>query len=114
MPNKALSNRIKRQQQGQIKEEIMTKAVEAYTTEQAKSLPRKGARTIAKEHGIKNQWRTIINRYEGGRSIHEAHEDQQKLTSAEEAILVDFLNQSADHGFPQTRRNIIQYANMIS
>jgi hypothetical protein len=113
MPNKALSDRVKRQNKSQIKEEKMVEAVDAYRAEQAKPAPQKGAQTIAKEYGIENQWRTIVNRYEGGRSTQEAHEDQQKLTGAEEAVLVDFLNQSADRGFPQTRRNIIQYANLI-
>lgn len=113
MPNKALSDRVKRQNKSQIKEEKMVEAVDAYRSEQAKPAPRKGARTIAKEYGIENQWRTIVNRYEGGRSTREAHEDQEKLTGAEEAVLVDFLNQSADRGFPQKRRNIIQYANLI-
>jgi hypothetical protein len=42
-----------------------------------------------------------------------AHEQQQRLTAPEEAVLVDFLTQSADRGFPQSRRNITQYANLI-
>jgi len=91
----------------------MAEAVKAYTVEQEKSSPQKGAWTIAREHGIEKQWRTIVDRYKGGRSIGDVHKDQQKLTSAEEALLVDFINQSADRGFPQTRRNIIQYANLI-
>ena len=39
----------------------MVEAVDAYRAEQAKPAPRKGARTIAKEYGIENQWRTIVN-----------------------------------------------------
>lgn len=81
----------------------MVEAVDMYRTEKAKPAPQKVAQTIAKEYGIENQWRMIVNRYKGGRSTQEAHEDQQKLTGAEEAVLVDFLNQSADHGFPQMR-----------
>jgi hypothetical protein len=41
-----------------MKEEKMMKVVEAYTAEQTKSSPWKGAQTIAKEYGIENQWRT--------------------------------------------------------
>ena len=41
------------------------------------------------------------------------HKDQQKLSGTEESILVDFLHQSADCGFLQTRQNITQYANLI-
>ena len=100
MAKKATFNRVKHLQQSQNKEEAMAKAAKAYAAEQAKSSPRKGAQTIAKEHGIAKQWQTIVNRYDSGRSIRDAHKDQQKLTSAEEAVLVDFLNQSADRGFP--------------
>ena len=39
-------------------------------------------------------------------STQEADEDQQNLTAAEEAVLVDFLEQSTAHGFPQTHPNI--------
>ena len=46
-------------------------------------------------------------------STMEAHEDQQKLTAAEEAVLVDFLMQSTDCGFPQSHHNIAQYTNLI-
>ena len=88
-------------------------AVKAYRAEQAKPGTWKGVRAIAKEHGIEKFHKTITNRYNNMRSTTEAHEDQQKLTAAEEAVLVDFLIQSTDRGFPQSRRNIAQYANLI-
>lgn len=88
-------------------------AVDAYKAEQAKPRPHKGVRAIAKKHGIEKCYKTIINRYNNMWSTTEAHEDQQNLTAAEEAVLVDFLMQSADRGFPQSRRNITQYANLI-
>ena len=69
--------------------------------------------TIAKEFGIESQWRTISNRYNGGQSIREGHKDLQKLTSPEETVLVNFLNESAAHGFPQTPQNVTFYVNMI-
>jgi hypothetical protein len=102
MANKALSDCVKRQEQSQNKEDTMAKAVEACSAEQVKCSSWKGAQKIAQEYGIANQWRTIVNRYDGGRSIHDTHKDQQKLTSMEEAVIVDFINQSADCGFPQT------------
>ena len=113
MPYKALSECVKCQKRSKLKEEKISQAVEAYRAEQAKPKPQKGVCTIAKAHGIENSYKTIINRYNNGRSIQEAHEEQQKLTAAEEAILVDFLMQSADHGFPQSQHNITQYANLI-
>jgi hypothetical protein len=114
MAYKALSERVKRQKQSRLKHAKMHDAVNAYRREQGKPIEeRKGARKIAEEHGIKKQWRTIINQYNGGRSAQEAHEAQQKLTPSEEEVLVNFLNESANRGFPQTLRNIENYANMI-
>ena len=74
---------------------------------------KKGVHTIAKEHGIENHYKTILNRYNNMCSTTEAHEDQHKLTAAGEAVLVDFLEQCADHGFPQSRYNIIEYLDLI-
>ena len=92
----------------------MQDVVHAYQLEQDKAENlRRGARIIAKEFGIENQWRTIINRHNGGRSIQEGHEDLQKLTPAEETVLVNFLNKSAARGFPQTPQNLANFANMI-
>jgi hypothetical protein len=113
MPYKALSERIKNQKQSRLKEVRISRAVEDYRAELSKPDPQKRACTIAKEHGIEKSYKTIINRYNNGRSIQEAHEDQQKLTTAEEAVLIDFLQQSADRGFPQSHHNITQYANLI-
>ena len=113
MPYKALSKRVKRQDDSKLKEEKILQAVEAYRVEQTKPEPRKGARTIAKEYGVEKAYKTIINRYNDRRSIREAHEEQQKLTASEEAVLVDFLMQSADCGFPQSQHNITQHANLI-
>ena len=81
MPYKALSERVKRQDDSKLKEEKILQAVEAYRVEQTKPEPQKGARTIAKEYGVEKAYKTIINRYNDGRSIREAHEEQQKLTA---------------------------------
>ena len=92
----------------------MQDAVHVYHHEQTQELhERKGAHKIAQEHGIENQWRTIINRYNGGRSRQEAHEEQQKLTPVEEVIIAEFVRESANHGFPMTLHNIEQYANLV-
>ncbi|TDL17553.1 hypothetical protein BD410DRAFT_690290, partial [Rickenella mellea] len=49
----------------------------------------------------------------GGRSITEMNAAKQKLTPAEERVLVDFALESADRGFPLTHRSIENYANNI-
>jgi hypothetical protein len=62
MPFKALSERVKALNRSKVKDAKMRAAVAAYKREQANSTnSRKGACTIAKELGIENQWRTIIN-----------------------------------------------------
>ena len=100
MANKALSVQIKAQKQHALNEKKMKDAVNAYHLKQGKPEHLwKGVRTIAKEFGIESQWRTISNRYNGGRSVREGHEDLQKLTPPEETVLVNFLNESAARGF---------------
>ena len=69
MPYKALSERVKRQKNLRKKHDIMQNAVAAYAKEQLKpAVKRRGARSIATQFKIPNQWRTIINQYKGGRS----------------------------------------------
>ena len=67
MAYKALSERVKTQKQSRLKHAKMHDAVNAYQREQGKPIEEcKGARKIAEEYGIKKQWRTIINQYNGG------------------------------------------------
>ena len=111
MPYKALSECVKRQKNLRKKHDVMQNAVAAYAKEQLEpAVERRGARSIATQFKIPNQWRTIINQYKGGRSTIEAHQALQRLTPAEEAILVDFLNESEERGLPQS---LTQYANLI-
>jgi hypothetical protein len=63
MPYKAISKRVKSQNDNKLKEEKIKQAVEAHTVEQAKPEPQKGARAIAKEYGVEKAYKTIINRY---------------------------------------------------
>lgn len=114
MANKALSDRVKRTKHAAVKEQKLQEALAEYTREQSKPREsRRGLRAIANQYGIANQYRTILNRYNGGRTISEVHEAQQHLTPAEESILVDFLNESADRGFPQNLHQITNFANLI-
>ena len=68
---------------------------------------------IEKLHGIPDQWSNIGKKYNEGRSTIQVHQEQQKLTPSEEEILVQFLNESADCGFPQTHHQLQNFANMI-
>src|SRR5580698_9014771 len=114
MPKAALSDRVKSLGKSKFKDAKIREAVDAYRREQERPADcRKGAREIADQFGIKNQWQTILKRYKGGKSIEEAHQSHQKLTPVEEATLVSFVEESAARGFPQTRRHIEQMANLI-
>jgi hypothetical protein len=114
MGSRALSNRVKCAKVSRLKEKRLREAVAAYALEKEKPKnEQKGTRQIAELYGIPEQYKTIGNRYNGMQSIGEAHQDQQKLTSAEEEVLVQFLEESADRGFPQTIPEIEIMANLI-
>ena len=92
----------------------MQNVVNGYHQEQA--LPakmRRGAPKIAEDFSIAKQWWTTVNRYNGGRSMQEAHQAQQNLTPAEERLLIDFLTESAEQGFPQPHKSIQALATLL-
>ena len=72
----------------------------------------KGVCTIANEFGIPNQYRTITNRAQGYWSATKFAKEQQKVTVAE-VILVNFILESMEQGFPMTHKQIEEYANLI-
>lgn len=114
MGKRVVSDHVKCQKASHIKEKRVQEAVTAYALEQEKpENERKGTRQIAELYGIPNQYKTIGNRYNGMRSTREAHQDQQNLTAAEEEVLVRFLEESADCGFPQSISEIETMANLI-
>jgi len=62
MPNKALSERIKRARKASNKEVKLQEAINTYTCEQEKPPHlQKGADTVASEFGIESQYKTIRN-----------------------------------------------------
>ena len=75
-----------------------------YTCEQEKPPHlRKHVRTIASEIGIAGQYKTIVNRYNGGRGRAEAHEDVQKLTRANRQSWYTLLRSLLNRDFPRSR-----------
>ena len=99
MPKAALSDRVKSLGKSKFKDAKIREAVDAYRREQERPADcRKGAREIADQFGIKNQWQTILKRYKGGKSIEEAHQSHQKLTPVEEATLVSFVEEGSRGG----------------
>ena len=115
MAKKALSERVKSLNWSKLKDTKLREAVNAYRAEQLKpEHDRLSLRDIAHLHGIPTLYSTIWKRYNGTQqSIAEAHQSLQKLTVAEELTLVSFLNESAEHGFPQSHEQIENFANTI-
>ncbi|KAH9935436.1 uncharacterized protein B0H18DRAFT_1092169 [Fomitopsis serialis] len=102
---KALSDRIKTQRKHRIKNWILSDALEEYTREQGKpdGEKRLSARAVAEKHGLKSH-KTLISHYKGQQTMSAFNEAKQKLTPAEEAVLMGFLLESADHGPLATER----------
>jgi hypothetical protein len=74
MSYKVLSEHVKAMKKAQLKEVRMWEAVAAYHQEQEGSAGSwKGTHVIAQEFGIKKQWRTVVNQYQGGWSHQAAH-----------------------------------------
>ena len=115
MGNHALSDKVKKINQRRAKNHVMQQAVEDYLQEQQKPEDqRKGARIIAREHGIPGSYSTILN-HAGGRNIPMSafNASKQKLSPVEERVLVDFILGSAGRGFPMTMKQIDESANGI-
>jgi hypothetical protein len=112
MSLRALSERVKRQISRQIVNMQLEDAVNEYTLEQDKpKSERRGLRPIAAKHGIK--YKTLHDQVNGGRTLSEFNVLKRKLTPAEEAVLVDFIIQSADLALPLSVSNIRTHANEI-
>lgn len=81
----------------------MADALAAYAAEQAKPLEqeRKGLRPIAQQYGV--SFKTLSRHYRNEQSnMSSFNATKQKLTTAEEQVIVDFAAQSADRGIPLT------------
>ena len=114
MGNKTLSKHVKSLNRSKLKESKLHAAVDAYPAEQLKpECDRLSLCDITCIHGIPTLYSTIGKRYNGQQSITEAHQSLQKLTLVEEKTLVNFLNESAERGFPQAHEQIENFANTI-
>lgn len=68
-------------------------------------------RRVAFTHDISKS--TLQRRTNGGQSIQEFNASKQKLTPAEEHVLVNFILESANRGFPLDHKAIQHHANAI-
>jgi hypothetical protein len=112
MPFKPLSNRVKKHKANKANEARLHQAAEAYL--HAKNSPAKlSFREIEKRFpGVK---KSTLERYinRKGKTMLEFNATKQKLSQTEENVVVNFILESADRGFPLKHREIRQYANAI-
>ena len=112
MPFKPLSNRVKKHKANKANETRLHRAAESYLA--AKYGPGKLSFRKIEERfpGVK---KSTLERYINGRgkTILEFNATKQKLSQIEEGVLVNFILESANHGFPLKHREIRQYANAV-
>ena len=115
MAKKALLECVKSLNQSKSKDTKLREAVNAYRAEQLKpKCDQLSFCDIVCIHGIPTLYSTIRKRCNGTqKSNAEARQSQQKLTATEELTLVSFLNESAECGFPQSHKQIENFANTI-
>jgi hypothetical protein len=111
MVYRAKSNNVKRLRARKKHDAIMQKAIDAYRKGKQEARTRTGLRAIAAEHGV--SYVTLSRQVKGGRSISEFNASKQKISKVEENVLVQFIKESADRGFPMSHKTIAFHANAI-
>jgi hypothetical protein len=109
----ALSECVKKQKACHAKNTAMRHAIDDYAQDQAKpdGYKKRSACSIAAIHGV--DVNTMLCLHRGGTSMSAFNASKQNLTPIEEWLLVDFIKESVDHGFPLNHCNIGSYANAI-
>jgi hypothetical protein len=118
MVKHALPARVRKQLQGKEKDRRLKDAITAYLKEQEKPEEgRKGGRAVAADFKIPH--RTLmdhVKKVKNGQepiTIRSFNAGKQKIKPYEERVLVDFIKESADRGFPFNHRTIEAYANAL-
>jgi hypothetical protein len=108
---KPLSENIKKIKSRHANEKRLCDAVAAYKEGQQGLAAKKSLRVIALQFNVPKS--SLERRAKGGQSIQEFNGTKQKLTSAEEKTLAEFIHESAAHGFPLSHRQIEMTANAV-
>lgn len=122
MPFKALTITKKAQLARESYEDIKARVIKAYSAELLKAKG-KGARTVAKDFvhlykletglDIKLDHVTIIRGAKGGRSRAQANAAKSHLTDGEAKIVIDYIAEVGNRGFPLSHRRLREHANAI-
>jgi hypothetical protein len=114
MVGRAVSQAVQDAKQLRQKNERMQRAVETYHIEVEKKqagLKAKSARQVAREHDVP---RSTMERLAGGKlSMSAFNAAKQKLSPAKERVLVEYIKESADIGFPLSHKQIQAAAEAI-
>ncbi|KAJ2923330.1 hypothetical protein H1R20_g13763, partial [Candolleomyces eurysporus] len=111
MVGRGLPVTVKKLQEAQDKEERLREAVKEYKDHIAAG-KKTSYRVVGKKYDVDKS--TLQRQVEGkGQTMLEFNATKQKLTPHEESVLVRFILESADRGFPLRHRDIIQYANVL-
>jgi hypothetical protein len=114
MVGRAKSDRVKAHRQSRKKEQNVMAAVLEYERERAKPANLGAPMSILQiSKKYKIPYATLNRCVNGGQSIRGSNEKKQKLTPAQEWLLVQFILESADRGFPLGHRQIEQYADAV-
>ena len=115
MVGRALSERVKKQKQRRELNRQYQEALDEYLREQARPTTpghrKKGLRPIAEAHGV--DYRALGRLAKGGQSISAFNASKQKLSIAEEHVLVDWILESSDRAMAPEGPNIETHANAI-
>jgi hypothetical protein len=122
MPGRAKSDSKKRQLAREVHDDLMARAVKAYVIELRKpySLRRKGARTICRDFEdlcrqetgkmVKLNHGTLIRLANGGRT---RAESKTWLTDEETGVVLDYIVEIGNRGFPLSHRRLREHVNGI-
>ena len=125
MPGRAKSDVEKHLAAKRIHDAWMAQAVTAYHKEQKKTpkKSRRGLRTICKEFEdlyfsqtgktIKLCHMTLKRLAEGGKTREKANANRRWLTDSEEDVVIDFISEMADRGFPLSHRRLKEHVDTI-
>lgn len=112
MVGRALPEGVKKAKRRRVDNANMQKAVDAYLyNQQRPEDERESERALARRFGVSHD--TLRRHANGGVSMSAFNASKQKLTPAEEHVLVDHICQSADRGFPMIHKAVVAHANAI-
>src|SRR5436190_16489009 len=89
----------------------MNLAVQAYMHERSKPSGGCGLRDVALQYQVSHV--TLSRQYKGAISMSEFNASKQKLTTAEEQTIVNYVLESADRGLPLTHSALTSLANKL-